>query len=91
MCGTLHVSRKDVPKTIRDRKLKKGQLTAQNSCIMSMLKCSDKKASDKISNHHGEQTRKKLTKHRQYIWYRLYLLKSGVKVQGNHTNNKNMP
>jgi hypothetical protein len=49
MCGTLHVHRKDDPKTIRDKKLKKGQLTAQNSSLVSMLKWSDKKKRTKIS------------------------------------------
>jgi hypothetical protein len=63
MCGTLHVHRKDDPKTIRDNKLKKGQLTAQNSSLVYMLKWSDpKKKVTKISNDHGEETRNKANK-----------------------------
>jgi len=47
MCGTLHVHRKDDPKTIRDNKLKKGQLRAHNSSLVYMLKWTKKKTSDK--------------------------------------------
>jgi len=47
MCGTLHVHRKDGPKTITENKLKKGQLRAQNSSLVYMLKWSDIKTSDK--------------------------------------------
>jgi len=41
--GTLHLSRKDVPQTVKDKKLKKGELVAQHSGLVSVLKWKDKK------------------------------------------------
>jgi hypothetical protein len=57
--GILCLHRKDVPKTIRDKKLKKGQLIAQHSSPVSILKWNDKKEVTLISTYHGEETRKK--------------------------------
>jgi hypothetical protein len=41
--GTLHLSRKDVPQTVKDKNLRKGTLVAQHSGPVSILKWKDKK------------------------------------------------
>jgi len=41
--GTLHLSRKDVPQRVKEKKLKKGELVAQHSGPVSFLKWKDKK------------------------------------------------
>jgi hypothetical protein len=41
--GTLHLNRKDVSKTIKDKKLKIGELIAQHPGPVSILKWSDQK------------------------------------------------
>jgi len=63
--GTLHLSRKDVPQRVKDKKLKKGELVAQHSGLVSVLKWKDKKEVTMISTYHGEETKMKLMKCRQ--------------------------
>jgi len=63
--GTLRLSRKDVPQRVKEKKLKKGELVAQHSGSVSVLKWRDKKEVTMISTCHGEETRMKLTKCRQ--------------------------
>ena len=41
--GTLRLSRKDVPQRVKEKKLKKGELVAQHSGTVSVLKWKDKK------------------------------------------------
>ena len=63
--GTLRLSRKDIPQTVKDKKLKKGELVAQHSGPVSVLKWKDKKDVTMISTYHGQETRIKLMKCRQ--------------------------
>ena len=63
--GTLRLSRKDVPQRVKDKKLKKGELVAQHSGPVSVLKWKDKRDVTMISIYHGQETRKKLRKCRQ--------------------------
>ena len=63
--GTLHLSRKDVPQTVKEKKLKKGELVAQHSGLVSILTWKDKTEVTMISTYHGQETRMKLTKCRQ--------------------------
>jgi hypothetical protein len=63
--GTLHLNIKDIPKTVRENKLKKGEMIAQHSGLVSVLKWCDKKDTTMISTYRGEETRKKLTKRGQ--------------------------
>ena len=60
--GTLRLSRKDVPQRVKEKKLKKGELVAQHSELVSVLKWKDKKEVTMISTYHGQETRLKLTK-----------------------------
>jgi len=57
--GTLRLSRKDVPQRVKEKKLKKGELVAQHSGPVSVLKWKDKKDTTMISTYHGEETRMK--------------------------------
>jgi len=57
--GTLHLSRKDVPQRVKEKKLKKGELVAQYSGPVSVLKWKDKKDVTMISTYHGQETRMK--------------------------------
>ena len=41
--GTLRLSRKNVPQKVKDKKLKKGEMVAQHSGLVSVLKWKDKK------------------------------------------------
>ena len=52
--GTLRLSRKDVPERVKEKKLKKGELVAQHSGPVSVLKWKDKKQVTMISTYHGE-------------------------------------
>jgi len=52
--GTLHLSRKDVPQRVKEKKLQKGELVVQHSGPVSVLKWKDKKEVTMISNYHGE-------------------------------------
>ena len=63
--GTLRLSRKNVPQKVKDKKLKKGELVAQHSGPVSVLKWKDKREVTMISTYHGEETKMKLTKCRQ--------------------------
>jgi len=63
--GTLRLSRKDVPQGVKEKKLKKGELVAQHSGPVSVLKWKDKKDVTMISTYHGEETRVKRMKCRQ--------------------------
>jgi len=57
--GTLHLSRKDVPLRVKEKKLKKGELVAQHSGPVYVLKWKDKKDVTMISTYHGQETRMK--------------------------------
>ena len=59
--GTLRLSRKDVPQRVKEKKLKKGELVAQHSGLVSVLKWKDKEVM-MILTYHGEETRMKRTK-----------------------------
>jgi len=50
---------------VKEKKLKKGELVAQHSGPMSVLKWKYKKEVTMISTYHGEETRMKLRKCRQ--------------------------
>ena len=63
--GTLRLSRKDVPERVKEKKLEKGELVAQHSGPVSVLKWKDKKEVTMISTYHGEETRMNLTKYRR--------------------------
>ena len=63
--GTLCLSRKDVPQRVKQKKLKKGELVAQHSGLVSVQKWKDKKEVTMISTYLGEETRMKLMKCRQ--------------------------
>jgi len=63
--GTLLLSRNDVPQRVKEKKLKKGELVAQHSGPVSVLKWKDKKDVTMISPYHGQETRLKRTKCRQ--------------------------
>ena len=41
--GTLRLSRKDVPQRVNQKKLKEGELVAEHSGLVSVLKWKDKK------------------------------------------------
>jgi len=49
---------------VKEKKLKKGELIAQHSGPVSVLKWKDKKEVTMISTYHGGETRMKLTKSR---------------------------
>jgi len=63
--GTLHLSRKDVPQRVKEKKLKKGELVAKHSGPVSVLKWKDKKDVTMISTYHGQETRMRQMKCRQ--------------------------
>ena len=63
--GTLLLSRKDVKQRVKEKKLQKGEMVAQHSGPVSVLKWKDKKEVTMISSYHGEETRMNLTKCRQ--------------------------
>ena len=63
--GTLRLSRKDVPQRVKEKKLKKGEMVAQHSGPVSILKWKDKKDVTMVSTYHGEETRMKLMKCRE--------------------------
>jgi len=63
--GTRRLSRKDIPQRVKEKKLKKGELVAQRSGPVSVLKWKDKKEMTMISTYHGEEKRMKQTKCRQ--------------------------
>jgi hypothetical protein len=48
--GTVRLNRKDVPEIVKEKKLKKGELIAQHSGQLSVLKWSDKKEVTMIFN-----------------------------------------
>jgi len=52
--GTLCLSRKYVPQRVKEKKLKKGELVAQHSGPVSVLKWKDKKDVTMISTYHGQ-------------------------------------
>jgi hypothetical protein len=63
--GTLLLSRKGVPQRVKDKKLREGELVAQHSGLVSVLKWKDKTEVTIISTYHRQETRMKLTKHKQ--------------------------
>ena len=60
--GTVHLRRKDVPQIVKDKKLKKGELVAQHSGPVSVLKWKDKKDVTMILTYRGQETRIRLVK-----------------------------
>ena len=62
---TLRLSRKDVPQRVKEKKLQKGELVAQHSGPVSVLKWIDKNGMTMISSYHGEKTRMNRRKCRQ--------------------------
>jgi len=50
---------------VKDKKLKRGELVAQHSGPVSVLKWKDKREVTMISTYYGEDTKMKLTKCRQ--------------------------
>jgi hypothetical protein len=60
--GTLCLSRKDIPQRVKDKKLRIGELVAQHSSPVSVLKWKNKKEMTKISTYHGQETRMKVMK-----------------------------
>jgi hypothetical protein len=50
---------KDIPKTVRENKLKKVDVIAQHYGSVSILKWRDKKDVARISTYHGEETEKR--------------------------------
>jgi hypothetical protein len=56
--GTLRLNRKDILKMVREKKLKKGEMIAQHSGPVSVLKWRDKKDVAVVSTYHGEETDK---------------------------------
>jgi hypothetical protein len=63
--GTLRLNKKDIPKIVKEKRLKKGELIAQHSGQVFVLKWGDKKEEAMISTYHGKETRKQLTKRGQ--------------------------
>jgi hypothetical protein len=57
MYAVLTLSRKDFPKRVKDKKLKKRELVAQQSVPVYVLKWKDKKDVTVISTYHGQETR----------------------------------
>ena len=55
--GTLCLSSKDVPRRVKEKKLKKEELVAQHSGPVSVLKWKDKKYVTVISMYNGEETK----------------------------------
>jgi hypothetical protein len=53
--GIQGLSRKNVLQKVKDKKLKKGEIVAQNSGPVSVLKWKDKKEVTMISTYHGEK------------------------------------
>ena len=67
--GTLRLSRKNVPKEIKEKKLKKGEIIARHSGPVTVLKWCDKKNVTMLSTYHNDETKtvskrgKEITKH----------------------------
>jgi hypothetical protein len=59
--GTLRINRKNVPKEIKEKKLKKGEIIARHSGPVTILKWCDKKNITMISTYHNADT-KSITK-----------------------------
>jgi hypothetical protein len=55
--GTLRLDRKDVPPTVKNKKLKKGEIIAQHSGPVSVTKWYDKRIVTMISTYHSHDTR----------------------------------
>jgi hypothetical protein len=53
--GTLCISREDVTKIEKEKKLWKVEIIAQHSGSVSVLKWSDKKNVTKVSTYHGDK------------------------------------
>jgi hypothetical protein len=60
--GTLCLNRKDVPKIVKDNKLRKGEITAQHSGPASVLKWCDQNNVTVISAYHGDKIKQVKTK-----------------------------
>jgi hypothetical protein len=57
MYVVLALSRKDVPQRVKNKKLKEGELVAQHTGPLSILKWKVKKDVTMISTYHGQETR----------------------------------
>ncbi|KAG8234258.1 hypothetical protein J437_LFUL016018 [Ladona fulva] len=55
--GTLRTNRKNVPKKVKDKQLKKGELAGQHCGPVSVVKWKDKKVVTMISTFHGIETK----------------------------------
>jgi len=82
--GTLRLSRKGV----EHKKLKKGEMVAQHSGPVSVLKWKDKKVVTMISNYHGQETRIKVMKCRQEKKKPVSVLDYKENVVGIYLNNQ---
>ncbi|XP_068085205.1 piggyBac transposable element-derived protein 4-like [Anabrus simplex] len=56
--GTLKLNRKNVPKEVKEKKLKKGEIIARHSGPVTVLKWCDKKNVTFVSTYHNEETRR---------------------------------
>ncbi|KAG8224460.1 hypothetical protein J437_LFUL003183 [Ladona fulva] len=63
--GTLKLSRKDVPKVLKEKKLKKGETTARHAGPVSIIKWHDKKVVTMISTYHKEDKKLVISRGRQ--------------------------
>jgi hypothetical protein len=63
--GTLRLCTNDVPQTVKDKKLRKGEFITEHSGPVPVLKWKDKKEVTMNSTYHGQETRTKLTKCKQ--------------------------
>jgi hypothetical protein len=56
--GTLKLNRKNVPKEVKDKKLKKGEIIARHSGPVTVLKWCDKRSVTMVSTYHSADTQK---------------------------------
>jgi hypothetical protein len=64
--GTMKLIRKNVPKEVKEKKLKKGEIVARHSGPVTVLKWCDKKNVTMISTYHNADTRS-ITKRRKQV------------------------
>jgi hypothetical protein len=56
--GTLKLNRKNVPKEVKDKKLKKGEIIARHSGPVTVLKWSDERSVTMPSTYHSADTQR---------------------------------
>ena len=56
--GTLKLNRKNVPKEVKDKKLKKGEIIARHSGPVTVLKWRDKRSVTLVSTYHSADTQR---------------------------------